>query len=44
MARETVKLVGIAIIEAVPLLLFLIPAIVTIGWVASIFIMDVPAK
>lgn len=44
MDRETVKLVLEAFVEAVPFLLFLVPAIVTIGWVASILIMSVPAN
>jgi len=44
MDRETAKLVGAAVVEAVPFLLFLVPAIVTMGWVASILVMDVPAK
>jgi hypothetical protein len=44
MNRESAKFVGTAIVEAVPLLLFLVPAFLTGGWVASLLILGVPAN
>ena len=44
MDRESAKFVGAAIVEAVPLLLFLVPAFLTGGWIASLLILGTPAN